>query len=241
MSLLLSTHISPAANEAVDGERFRTEHHIPVPAISWERMKNLYSAANDIGMTRAQIDENAGTSMCQMVIKLLGSSSRINATNRQMPDVVLLVGDGLCSSFGLVTARHLANRGVKVTVYISRRKLANLSIHGLAHFKTFERTGSTLLSNTADLPTKSVDLIIDALGSCEPDEVAAIDWCNACRTTKLTFEHPAGVDALTGHHGGSWIKPSMCIGFGLPKVTIASPTHRAEKRRHLPEVRHDDV
>lgn len=56
----------------IHGERFRTEHGISVPAISWDQMRGLISAADDIGMARAQIDENAGTSVCQMIVSLLG-------------------------------------------------------------------------------------------------------------------------------------------------------------------------
>eukprot|EP00040_Diaphanoeca_grandis_P021869 m.116763 g.116763 ORF g.116763 m.116763 type:complete len:420 (+) comp28536_c0_seq2:60-1319(+) len=201
------------------GDRYETEHSVPVPAVTWEQMKYITSAADNIGLSRAQLEENGGTAVCQIVVDTLGGSRRINHTTRhQPPQVLILIGDSHSSGFGLCSARHLANRSINVTVFMSRRTLANLSIHGLAQFKSFEQCGGTLLSNTSDLPRNPVDVVIDALGACDPDDVEAISWFNSCRCTRIALEYPAGVNAITGHHGGAWSKPTMCIAFGLPKV-----------------------
>ena len=81
-----------------------------VPSVSADQMREIDRImAEDLGIHLMQMMENAGRSMAQFVL------------HRYMPSTVTVVaGTGGNGGGGMVAARHLANRGVRVRVLTHR-------------------------------------------------------------------------------------------------------------------------
>ena len=90
-----------------------------MPTISYELRTQLFTTAQKLGFREDRQIEMVGRSASEMVLQLLGGSTRLNPTNgHQLPTVVVLCGPHTQGAQGVNCARQLANHNVKVQVFI---------------------------------------------------------------------------------------------------------------------------
>ncbi|KAJ3073347.1 enhancer of mRNA decapping [Podochytrium sp. JEL0797] len=193
-------------------------------------------AVTETGPNETQMIENAGRGAAMIVMQALGGSRRIKVGNHNSaPTVVVMCGNNRVGSYGLCTARHLANHDINVVVCVvgGEAELVNTVSY---QRKIYLPTGGKIVKHVAELPQHGnpVDLIIDALlGSIhqildlnELDRASACDlmkWANENRANVLSLDIPSGINAITGiptspaHH----VKAKWTLSFGLPKACLA--------------------
>ena len=141
--------------------------------------------------------------------------------------VVIVCGSGNNGGDGLVAARHLANKGYPVAVYLAKAPeqfkgdaLSNLKM--LRHFPV-------LIKEFSEFPVDTVSIVIDALlGTGTKGEITgtcreAIDCLNRCGKPIIAVDIPSGIDADTGEILGAAVKASLTVTMALPKKGMLAP------------------
>ena len=194
--------------------RFVTDSGIEVPIVTTEQMREIDRiAVDETGPNLFQMMENAGRNLALQAMELLGAK-----WNRA--SMIVLAGGGGNGGGGICAARHLANRGLDVTLCLSEP-------HRLRSVVEFQRK---IFSSTqgreiriADLSRQTPDLIIDALIgyglASAPVGLTAelIRWANHSGAPILSLDVPSGIDSTTGHTPGDFIVAQCTMTLALPK------------------------
>lgn len=196
------------------GTEYSTEDGFIVPAISLDLKLQLFSAAEEAGLSRQQLVENAGICTCQMALQLVGGSLRINPKNdHQRPEIVVLAGHHTQGLQAVCAARHLVNHTAKVVLYLPS------SDHLMqSQVDLFLKSGGKLITSYKDLPTQPVDIIIDAMFGMDKLQHAAdwlpyaISWANQNKAPLLSID-PCMPDTKCEFPDIKW-----CIAMGLPLI-----------------------
>lgn len=200
---------------------YRTEDGIIVPAVTTEEMRELDAiATGETGPNLFQMMENAGRNLAEVVIaELRGSESS--------PSVVVLAGTGGNGGGGICAARHLANRGLDVTLCVSHPE----RLQGVpeAQRLIYGHTSGAAV-DTAHLPSLHAEVVVDALiGYSLEDAPKAevrdmINWAADQRTRfgarVVSLDLPSGVDATTGEAPGAHICADTTLTLALPKTGL---------------------
>ena len=89
---------------------FQTVDGIVVPAVTAPQMREVDRVAvEETGPNLFQMMENAGRSLAETAIEMLGARS-------QLSRILVLAGKGGNGGGGICAARHLANRGIHVAL-----------------------------------------------------------------------------------------------------------------------------
>jgi NAD(P)H-hydrate epimerase len=199
--------------------RFVTETRIEVPAISSAQMREVERIAlEETGSNLHQMMENAGRNLALLGLELLGGAWR----GRK---VVVLAGAGGNGGGGICAARHLANHGADVRLYLA----APQRLGGVPSFqrKIFQSTSGRELEAT-ELGQSEPGLIFDALigyslrAAPEGPVVDAIQWANASGAPIPALDVPSGVNADDGGTPGMFIRPRWTMTLALPKTGLLS-------------------
>jgi NAD(P)H-hydrate epimerase len=166
----------------------------------------------DLHIELIQMMENAGRSLAHLAIARFAPSS-----------VTVLAGPGGNGGGGLVAARHLINRGRRVSVVLSEPDaLTAVPAH---QADILVRMGAAMA--TAPAPA---DLIVDALigyslrGDPTGRAAELIEWTNGQASTVLALDAPSGLDVTSGKAGTPHIRATATLTLALPKVgLIGSP------------------
>lgn len=205
-------------------ETFVTAGGARIPAITAGQMctlRELSAQAGGPGMP--EITENAGRSLCGLVLESLG------------PDwvdahVVVLAGTGDVAAGGICAARHLVNRKAEVTVILADPR--GLTALALEQMRVYAASGGRE-AGVSELQNWSADLVVDALAQSDlrsaPDSGAAklIQWANGCRAPIISLDVPAGLDSTTGDAHDFHIRATKTLTLALPKTGL-SPAHTGE-------------
>ncbi len=175
-------------------------------------------ALEETGPNLYQMMENAGRSLAVLAIEILGSTWRKG-------NVLVLSGGGGNGGGGICAGRHLANRGVNVSLCLARPE----HLEGVPLFQKqiFEFAGGTEL-DFGELHSMGFDLIIDALIGyglhTEPKGMAEdlINWANETEVPVLALDVPSGVDASSGETPGVFMQPDATMTLALPKTGLRS-------------------
>lgn len=199
---------------------FVTEEGIEVPAVTPAGMREIDRlAVEETGPSLLQMMENAGRGLAERALGLLGSGW-LKAR------VVVLAGSRGNGGGGICAARHLANRGVDVSLVLARPE-------GLSEAAAFQRRifaftpGREL--GAASVEGERPDLVLDALlgyglvGPPRPPVAELIDWANGQGGPILALDVPSGLDAATGDLPGASIRAHTTLTLALPKTGLDSP------------------
>lgn len=188
------------------------------------QMRDLERAAIAAGSSEAQLMEEAGLAVAQEGWMLLGTL--------EGRTIVVLAGPGNNGGDGLVAARHLADWGANVAVYLPKPH------HHPERFDELRQREIAIIEAGSDpaLPElegilAGADLVIDALlgigqqRSLDPAEPVgvALRRLTSARTgfqppKLIAVDLPTGVNADSGAVDPLAVEPDMTVTFGLPKV-----------------------
>lgn len=187
-------------------------------------MRALEQAAVDAGSSFPQLMEEAGLAVAQEAWMLLGTLE-----GRR---IVVLAGPGNNGGDGLVAAKHLADWGAGVTVYVPRQRRDETLYEELRPREVPIVAGEDDdASATLQELLGTADLVIDALlgigqqrplDPAEPIAVALAKLGDARRTYQppkvVAVDLPTGMDADSGGVDSLTVAADVTVTFGLPKV-----------------------
>lgn len=190
-----------------------------LPAVTAAEMREVDRVmTEELGIGLAWMMENAGAHLAQLAISRFAPRA-----------VTVLAGAGGNGAGGLVAARHLANRGVHVSVALAREPAPDsVPAHQLA---IAERLG---LPIAREGEPESADLVIDALigyslrGQPSGRTSALITWANAQHAPILALDVPSGLDTTTGEAPGPCITATATLTLALPKTGLVRAAQTGE-------------
>lgn len=196
---------------------FVTDTGIEVPAVTADQMREIDRIALDErGPNLFQMMEHAGRSLAALAMHQLGDAWRRS-------EVVVLAGPGGNGGGGMCAARHLANRGVRVTLCLSRPE--TLGDVPAFQRKVFHSTPGGEVE-PQDLEPIHPALILDALigyslqGAPYGLTLELIRWANGTGSPILSLDIPSGLEATTGAPTGEVIAPAWTLTLALPKTGL---------------------
>lgn len=171
----------------------------------------------DLRIELIQMMENAGRNLAQLVIDRFGPRT-----------VTVLAGSGGNGGGGLVAARHLANRGVAVTVTLGQQadKLAPVPAH---QFDILQRLG---VANAVD--PRDGDVVIDALigyslrGAPRGRIGELVEQAGQIAEHVVALDTPSGVDVTDGSIPGAAVDADATVTLAMPKVGLRSESRVGE-------------
>jgi NAD(P)H-hydrate epimerase len=189
------------------------------PSVTAAQMREVDRVmTEEFGIGLVQMMENAGAHLAQLAI------------SRFAPDAaVVLAGAGGNGGGGLAAARHLANRGVHVSVALPREPApGSVPAHQLA---IAERLGLPISREGEPEPA---ELVIDALigyslrGAPTGHTSALITWANAQDAPILALDVPSGFDATTGQALAPCVTATATLTLALPKTGLVGAAQTGE-------------
>ena len=180
----------------------------------------------DYGISLFQMMENAGRSLARVAVtRFLGGDPRARR-------VTALCGAGGNGGGGLVGARHLHNRGARVTVVTTRPAE---DFHGAParQLAILRNMGVPVLPADRLQSLPAADLLLDAVigyGLSGPPRGAAaeiIRRANAHAAPILSLDVPSGLDADSGKALEPTVRAEATLTLALPKTGLRPPEARA--------------
>ena len=189
--------------------------------VTSEQMRSIdRQAIEERGIPGVVLMENAGRAVADAADEMLGE---IDAFAR----AAVVCGRGNNGGDGFVAARHLANRGWDVDVYLLASS-DDLSGDAATNCRIARKMGLPIVENPSpealEAALDSADLVIDAvLGTGLSGEVegivrTAITAINQSPASVLAVDIPSGVSSDSGEELGEAVCADRTLTFGLPKV-----------------------
>ncbi|KAL2865134.1 uncharacterized protein BJX67DRAFT_389551 [Aspergillus lucknowensis] len=194
-------------------------------------------AIGEVGLTEDMITENAGRSIAEAAVGLLSDDAAA-------PTILVLTGNHRTGARAISSARHLRNRGHRVTVcMLGIEHEPELQESCRKQLEVFKKIGGRFLKWTelsARLSTSEFvpDLVLDALfgihvsfNDLRTDDQATayemISWVNRSNLDVLSVDVPSGLSAMTGEvtlvEGGQLrISSTSVVCLGAPKSGLVS-------------------
>jgi NAD(P)H-hydrate epimerase len=199
---------------------FRTEEGALVPAVTADEKREVDRvAAQDFGLTIPQMMENAGRSLAQHALEMLGG---------QNGQVTMLAGTGGNGGGGLCCAWHLHNRGLRDGVLLAGEESA-LVPAATNQMRILSAAGiEPLPLAEARFFLSGSSLAVDALigyglrGVVTGASAQLIAECNEFAERVLSLDAPSGLNATTGERPGPEVHPHRTLTLALPKTGLHS-------------------
>lgn len=194
--------------------------------VTVEQMISLERRSAELGAPPEFLMENAGLAVAQHARQLLGGS----VENRR---IVMLIGPGNNGGDGLVAARHLADWGGGVHLFLVKRKTAGDPNWALCVERRIPHTDALArdtLTAFADALSQA-DLFVDALfgtGKVRPLEGTVKELLTRVNATKierpalkiLAVDLPSGLNADTGEVDPVTPTADLTVTFAYPKIGL---------------------
>jgi NAD(P)H-hydrate epimerase len=196
-----------AATQMGEWHGFPEARASSIPTVTARQMLEVERVAvEQYGLLLFQMMENAGLHLAELAIRRFGPEA-----------VAVLCGRGGNGGGGLVAARHLANRGVRVHVSLAEdpSRLGEVPRHQLSIVR---RMGVSIV----DEPT-AADLVLDALlgyslrGDPRGGAARLVRWVNGQGMPVCSLDLPSGLDATTGDVGNPCVRATATLTLALPK------------------------
>jgi NAD(P)H-hydrate epimerase len=183
------------------------------------------AAAQEIGVPGVVLMENAGRGVADLIARRMAALDGV--------PVHVVCGAGSNGGDGFVIARHLANRGARVSVFLvaPRSKVAG---DAAVHARAAERTaGVTMREGAAETSVvgwqtwlAGASVIVDAIygtglrADVAGAAAAAIAAMNASDARRIAVDLPSGLDADSGHVRGIAVDAHVTATMGCRKVGL---------------------
>jgi len=194
-------------------------------------------AIEEYGIPGVVLMENAGRAAAEIAADMLGDAAGKRA--------VIFCGKGNNGGDGYVIARHLHNRGVKVSLVLACEQSAipgdgdagiNLAITRAMGIPLYSVESAGGAADAAAL-TRKADILVDALlgtglqGDVRDPYLSLIRLINAADAPVLSVDIPSGLDANTGNVLRAAVRATRTATFVLPKRGFylgEGPSHTGE-------------
>jgi NAD(P)H-hydrate epimerase len=197
----------------MDTDLFRTAAGEPITAVTAGEMRDVDRVAvEEFGIALLQMMENAGRNLAW------------HARSLASGPVTVLAGSGGNGGGGLCCARHLANRGVPVSVVLDRDPE---TFEGAARtqYDILDAMGVSVESGAEALADRDPETVVDALvgyGLEGPLRGPAAELVEAADAeTTVSLDVPSGQNATTGDRPGPAVDPDRVVTLALPKTGLA--------------------
>lgn len=191
-------------------------------------------AINTLGVPGVVLMENAGRSCSDLIVEKLAGVSE--------PKVCIFCGTGNNGGDGYVIARHLLNKGFKVTVVVcgNRDKIKGDAKINLDILEKLDKPVEQLdpancdVSNEVKTFSAGSDMLVDALfgtglrGQLKHEYKELIEGINAQNCPVLAVDIPSGLDCDSGKPMGAAIKAAYTVTFVAPKAGFEERKAAAE-------------
>ena len=190
--------------------------HVEAESIGWLTEAQMIEVdrvmIEDLHIELIQMMENAGRNLAQFVIEHSSPNS-----------VTVLAGSGGNGGGGMVAARHLANRGVDVSLALSRPPDDFGGVPG-HQLDILQRMGVSVVES--DRLPGDTEVIIDALigyslkGAPRGRLGELVEWANTSNGSTVALDTPTGLDVTDGSTPGQVISVDATLTLALPKVGL---------------------
>lgn len=187
-------------------------------AITAEKMAEIDKRAVEFGIPRLLLMENAGSAVARTIMEKFGQELK----------VIVFAGTGNNGGDGFVAARHLANKGAKVNVFLIgdpkaiRTEEASLNWNIICRMKRNIRIYP--VRNSSDLKkakrySKGANVLIDAMlgtglrGPLKEPYSFAVRLINDSGVPVVSVDAPTGLNPSTGEVLGSAVKATYTVTF----------------------------
>ena len=184
-------------------------------------MKRLEQQADAAGLSYRQMMENAGAAAAALALRAWPAAK----------SAAVFCGKGNNGGDGFVAARHLANAGLAVCLYlVEGEPVTTDAIYncGLAR----EMGLPVLAADALDEPEQAdflqnADIILDGVygtgfhGTLRPEGLAAARWMNEAPGRVLALDLPSGLEADSGTAAEGAVQADLTVTFHAAK-----PCHR---------------
>ena len=184
-------------------------------------MKRLEQQADAAGLSYRQMMENAGAAAAALALRAWPA----------VKSAAVFCGKGNNGGDGFVAARHLANAGLAVRLYlVEGEPVTTDAIYncGLAR----EMGLPVLAADALDEPEQAdflqnADIILDGVygtgfhGTLRPEGLAAARWMNEAPGRVLALDLPSGLEADSGTAAEGTVQADLTVTFHAAK-----PCHR---------------
>ncbi len=178
------------------------------------------TAIRSFGIPSLLLMENAGKGSADAIARSFGP---LNGRS-----VVIACGKGNNGGDGFVVARHLLNRGAKVTVVLlaSGRELKGDARRNFDILAAIQKQSPKRLQIKKSLAGLKADLIVDALlgtgfsGVIRPPLAPAIDWINRQGVPVVSLDIPSGINGTTGVMANKAVKARRTVTMGAIKTGL---------------------
>ena len=171
----------------------------------------------EYGISGLILMENAGRAVAEVILDEFPKVKR----------VAIFAGGGNNGGDGFVVGRHLTNKGLDVTTYLTvdPKKYKG---DALINFQALSKIGGEIIRlNNGFAGYKGADLIVDALFGTGLDREVdgfyreVIDYINSQAVPRIAVDIPSGLDSDTGFPLGVSVKADITVTFVLPKIGLA--------------------
>ena len=182
-----------------------------VPSVTVEQMREVDRLmVEEYGITVPQMMENAGRILAELVVERYGPDS-----------VVVLAGKGNNGGGGLVAARYLHNKGVRVTVVPSNGDLGELPMRHMSTLSALDVTVQDYVGHDFDVVVDAL-LGYNAMGPPRGKVAELVSEALVSRRPVASLDVPTGFDLESGtFHPISFRHTGCTLTLGLPKENMA--------------------
>lgn len=189
--------------------------------ITAAEMKRLEQQADAAGLSYRQMMENAGAAAAALALRAWPAAK----------SAAVFCGKGNNGGDGFVAARHLANAGLAVRLYLVEGE--PVTTDAIYNCSLAREMGLPVLAADAlDEPEQadflqSADIILDGVygtgfhGTLRPEGLAAARWMNEAPGRVLALDLPSGLEADSGTAAEGAVQANLTVTFHAAK-----PCHR---------------
>ncbi len=184
-------------------------------------MKQLEQRADAAGLSYRQMMENAGAAAARLALRAVPEAK----------SAAIFCGKGNNGGDGFVAARHLANAGLAVRLYlVEGEPVTTDAVYncGLARNMGLPVLALDALNQPEQAEfLKGADLVLDGVygtgfhGALRPAGLAAARWMNEAPGKVLALDLPSGLEADSGNAAEGAVQAELTVTFHAAK-----PCHR---------------
>lgn len=184
-------------------------------------MKQLEQRADAAGLSYRQMMENAGAAAARLALRAVPEAK----------SAAIFCGKGNNGGDGFVAARHLANAGLAVRLYlVEGEPVTTDAVYncGLARDMGLPVLALDALNQPEQAEfLKGADLVLDGVygtgfhGALRPAGLAAARWMNEAPGKVLALDLPSGLEADSGNAAEGAVQAELTVTFHAAK-----PCHR---------------